>query len=94
MSQVLQTNGDYTVKSSEGGIIKLDVGPPSAGGQVIVTSDLIVEGETLTVEAENLNIRDNVIRVNYGETGAGVTLRYAGIQRDRGSETADRKSVV
>ena len=87
MSQVLQTNGDYTVKSSEGGIIKLDVGPPSAGGQVIVTSDLIVEGETLTVEAENLNIRDNVIRVNYGETGAGVTLRYAGIQIDRGSET-------
>jgi hypothetical protein len=88
MSQVLQTNGDYTIKSSAGGIIKLDVGPPTAGGQVIITSDLIVEGETLTVEAENLNIRDNVIQLNFGETGAGVTLRYAGIQIDRGTETA------
>ena len=88
MSQVLQTNGDYTIKSAVGGIIKLDVGPPTANGQVIITSDLIVEGETLTVEAENLNIRDNVIRLNFGETGAGVTLRYAGVQIDRGSETA------
>ena len=88
MGQFLQTNGDYTIKSLSGGIIKLDVGPPSALGKVVITSDLIVEGETLTVEAQNLNIRDNVIQLNYGETAAGVTLRYAGIQVDRGTENA------
>lgn len=88
MSQVLQTNGDYTIKASVGGLIKLDVGPPDARGQVVITSDLIVEGETLTVDAENLNIKDNVIQLNYGETGAGVTLQYSGIQVDRGTETA------
>ena len=85
MSEFLQTNGDYNIKTQEGGIIKLDVGPPSAGGQVIITSDLIVEGDTLTVEAENLNVRDNIIELNYGETGAGVSLRYSGLQIDRGS---------
>ena len=88
MAQFLQTNGDYTVKTAEGGIIKLDVGPPTAGGSVIITSNLVVEGESLTVESENLNIRDNVIRVNFGETGAGVSLRYAGVQVDRGTELA------
>jgi len=85
MSEFLQTNGDYNVKTRAGGIIKLDVGPPTAGGQVIVTANLIVEGDTLTVEAENLNVKDNIIQLNYGEAGAGVSLRYSGLQIDRGT---------
>ena len=88
MAQFLQTNGDYTIKTAEGGIIKLDVGPPSALGRVIITSDLIIEGNTLTVDAENLNVKDNIIQLNFGETGAGVTLRYSGLQIDRGTEPA------
>ena len=86
MAQYLQTNGNYTVKTVDGGIIKLDVGPPSGGGQVIITANLVVEGDTLTVEAENLNVKDNIIQLNYGETGAGVSLRYSGLQVDRGTE--------
>ena len=85
MAQFLQSNGDYTVKTQSGGIITLDVGPPSAGGYVTITSNLIVEGDTLTVEAENLNVKDNIIQLNFGETGSGVSLRYAGLQIDRGS---------
>jgi hypothetical protein len=85
MSEFLQTNGDYNVKVREGGVIKLDVGPPTAGGSVIITSNLVVEGDTLTVEAENLNVSDNIIQLNFGETGAGVSLRYSGIQIERGS---------
>jgi hypothetical protein len=88
MSEFLQTNGDYNVKTKEGGIIKLDVGPPTSGGQVIVTANLIVEGDTLTVEAENLNVKDNIIQLNFGETGAGVSLRYSGVQIDRGTLSA------
>jgi len=86
MGQVVQTNGDYKIKTREGGVVRLDVGPPSSGGQVIVTSDLIVEGDTLTVEAENLNVKDNIIQLNFGETGSGVSLRYSGLQIDRGTE--------
>jgi hypothetical protein len=86
MGQFVQTNGDYNIKTSEGGIIKLDTGP--GVGTVRVTGNLLVEGDTLTVSAENLNVNDNVITLNYGETGAGVTLRYSGIQIERGSETS------
>ena len=85
MSEFLQTNGDYNIKTREGGIVKLDVGPPTAGGQVIVTANLVVEGDTLTVEAENLNVKDNIIELNFGETGSGVSLRYSGLQIDRGT---------
>jgi hypothetical protein len=37
------------------------------------------------VAATNLDIEDNIIVLNKGETGAGVTLDYSGIQIDRGT---------
>ena len=83
MGQFIQTNGDYTIKTAEEGNIKLDTG--AGVGEVRVTGNLVVEGDTLTVSAENLNVSDNVIILNFGETGAGVSLRYSGIQVDRGT---------
>lgn len=85
MGQFLQTNGDYNIKTAEGGDITLNTGP--GVGRVLVTGNLVVEGDTLTVSAENLNVNDNVIVLNYGETGAGVSLRYSGVQVDRGTLT-------
>lgn len=83
MGQVVRVNGDYSIKTSEGGTILLDTGPNV--GFVRVTGSLSVEGDTLTVSANDLNIKDNVITINYGEQGAGVSLTYAGMQVDRGS---------
>jgi len=87
MGQFLQVNGDYNIKTAEGARITFDTGPAGSGGSVRVTGDLVVEGQTLTVEAENLNISDNIITLNNGEIGAGVTLEYSGIEIDRGSLT-------
>ena len=80
--RTVQVSGDYNIKTGEGNTILLDTGPNV--GEVVVTGNLVVLGDTLTVEAENLNVQDNIITLNYGETGQGVTLRYAGIQIDRG----------
>ena len=85
MGQVIQVNGDYNIKTVESGTIKLDTGP--GVGEVLVTGNLVVEGDTLTVSAEQLNVADNIITLNDGEIGTvrpGVTLRYAGIEVDRG----------
>ena len=84
MGQFLRVNGDYNIKTAEGAKIVLDTGPAASGGSVRVTGDLVVEGETLTVAAENLNVSDNIITLNDGETGEGVTLIYSGIEIDRG----------
>ena len=85
MGQFLQVNGDYNIKTGEGARITLDTG--AGVGDVRVTGNLIVEGDTLTVSAENLNVNDNIITVNFGESGSGVSLRYSGLQVDRGTLT-------
>jgi hypothetical protein len=89
MGQFLQINGDYNIKTAEGAKIVLDTGPSTAGGEVRITGDLVVEGETVSVAATNLNVEDNILIINYyGEdrTGvpSGVILGYAGIEIDRG----------
>lgn len=83
MGQVVQVNGDYKIKTGEGNDIVLDTGVGI--GNVRVTGNLLVEGDTLTVSASNLNVNDNIITLNFGETGPGVTLEYSGIQVDRGT---------
>ena len=84
MGQFLRVNGDYNIKTAEGANIVLDTGPAASGGSVRVTGDLVIEGETLFVATENLTINDNIITLNDGETGEGVTLIYSGIEIDRG----------
>lgn len=91
MAQYLQVNGDYNIKTKEGGQITLDTGP--GVGDVRVTGNLVVVGETLTVSAENLNVRDNIIVLNYGELGPGVTLTYSGIEVDRGDTASTPTSI-
>jgi hypothetical protein len=90
MGQFIQTNGDYNIKTKEGGKITLDTGPNV--GSVRVTGNLNVEGDFVYVQATNLDVEDNIITLNKGETGAGVTLEYSGIEIDRG--TSDPASFI
>jgi hypothetical protein len=52
---------------------------------VYLTGNLIVQGNTTQVSSNNLTITDNVIVLNKGETGAGVTKGNAGVIIDRGT---------
>lgn len=84
MSKFLKIpNGDYKIQVQQGGEITLDTGLEQ--GTVIITGDLEVRGNTTTVQSEDLVVRDNIIVVNDGETGPGITLDIAGIRVDRGS---------
>ncbi len=76
-------NGDFTVKVQDNGTIRLDTG---AGiGEVRVTGNLVIEGTTTTVNSTNLEIEDNILTLNRGETSNGVGEGTAGIQIDRGT---------
>jgi hypothetical protein len=88
MGQFLQTNGDYNIKTLEGGRITLDTGENV--GEVRITGNLIVAGETLTVSAEDLNVKDNIITLNFYDgplenTPDRVLLQYSGLKVDRGT---------
>ena len=84
MSRIVRiSESDYRLKVKDLGTITLDVG--NAPGKVVITGDLQVLGDTTTVDTTNLTIEDNIILLNKGETGAGVTEVTSGLEIDRGS---------
>jgi hypothetical protein len=95
MSKIVRVQGgDYKIvvgaKNSPGTIV-LDTNPNddrlSPQGEVIITGDLTVLGKSTIVQSETLAIKDNIIYVNAGEQGSGVSTlgTSAGLQIDRGN---------
>lgn len=82
MSKILKVSeSNYRVQVQAGGIITLDTGVDN--GIVIVTGDLRVMGTTTTIDTTNLTIEDNVILLNKGEGGQGITEGTSGIRIQR-----------
>jgi len=88
MGQFLRVNGDYNIRAGDGAKITLDTGPAVSGGSVRVTGNLVVEGDTFNISTTNLTIEDNIISLNTGEVGPGVSLIYSGIEIERGNTTS------
>jgi hypothetical protein len=92
MSRVLKVSqSNYRLQTASGGTITLDTGVDV--GTVIVTGDLVVQGETTTVNTTNLAIEDNIIVLNKNQVGEGITLTapingQSGIQISRGNRPA------
>lgn len=91
MKIVSVSENDYKVRVRDGGTITLFTG--NQAGTVIVSGDLLVQGNTTTVQSETMTVKDNIIVLNSGETGAGVTLGSSGILIDRGPSTPDAELV-
>lgn len=53
---------------------------------LVIKGDVTQEGDTFITQAERVEVRDNMILINEGETGEGVTAGFAGIEVDRGTE--------
>jgi hypothetical protein len=84
MSKYLNVpDGNYKVAVQTGGTIYLDTGFET--GTVEISGNLLVKGDQTTVNTATLDIEDNIITLNSGETGAGITLNSAGIKIERGS---------
>ncbi len=53
-------------------------------GNLTITGNLIANGSQFTVNATTVTTKDNIITLNQGEVGTGVTSGKSGIQIDRG----------
>ena len=80
MSQATRFNGDYNITGID------------AASNVVVTAqslvvkgNLLVLGTTSEVSTVNTKITDNILTLNAGETAAGVSTVYSGIEVDRGT---------
>lgn len=98
MGQILKVNGDYNITTAEGGNITLNTG---AGiGNVLVTGNLAIQGETFRIDVEQIAVQDNIITLNVGDpgtiypNGGGVTLRYAGLEVNRGEGVLSNAAFV
>lgn len=49
-----------------------------------VNGNLVISGTSTEVTTTNTSITDNIITLNKGETGSGVSLVYSGVEVDRG----------
>jgi len=75
--------GNYSLAVQSGGTITLSTGFQQ--GTTTITGNLVVQGDTTTVTSQNLDIKDNILTLNSGETGAGITLTDSGLEMDRGT---------
>ena len=94
MSKKIIVDGQYDVEAtgdislySSGGTVSITGGgsPVSFAGDISIGGNLTVLGNNTYLESTNVTIEDNIIVLNQGEVGAGVSLTYSGIQVDRGS---------
>jgi hypothetical protein len=87
MSKILKVSqSNYRLQTQSGGTITLDTG--TSTGTVVITGNLDVKGVTTTVESTNTTVADNILQLNYGQSGNGISsvLGYqAGIEIARGS---------
>jgi len=89
MASTKRITGDYSIVSDDGagnsGTITLDA--TGTGGLVLIPGSLTVSGTLTAIDTVNLEITDNTILLNAGETGPGVSLTTAGVEIDRGGGT-------
>ena len=78
MSQTKKVSGAYTIAATGGTTID---------SALTVTGNLTITGTTTTVETTNTEITDRIILLNKGESGAGVTGVYSGLEVERGSSS-------
>jgi hypothetical protein len=96
MSKVLRVGAsNYKVAVNNGGTITLDVG--NSPGQVVVTGNLVVQGETTSINTSQITIEDQILVLNKGFDANGNALdfpagiedngtgRVSGIEINRGS---------
>jgi hypothetical protein len=82
MATIKRLNSDYTIDTTANGAANVYVNTNT----VTINGDLIVAGQTTSITTTNTTLADNIIVLNKGEQGAGVTKGFAGIEIDRGTQ--------
>lgn len=59
-------------------------GNVSMSSNLTVTGNLTVNGTATVINAQTVAVKDNIVLLNHGEVGNGVTVGSAGIEIDRG----------
>jgi hypothetical protein len=89
---IVKVSGDYKIKSGNGNTITLDTG--SVLGDIILNGNVSINGNIGIFNFDELRVKDNIIVINYGETGSGVSENIAGISIDRGTAPEGNAEIL
>ena len=97
-TQITSNDGDITTLTSnlastgstlDTTTVKLTTNQSIAGNKIftndVTINNLTVTGTEVVVDVENLAVKDNIIEINSGESGAGISRISGGIVIDRGT---------
>jgi hypothetical protein len=81
MATIKRLNTDYVINTLSNAQANITL----ATNTVFVTGNLVVGGNSTSVTKTEVAVSDNIIALNTGDPGPGVTLGYSGIEVNRGS---------
>ena len=84
-THVHDSNNEVTIEVDES-VVKTDRASQIIGGNIVITGNLEVQGNTLYTSTENVLIEDNIITLNAAINQASAPTRDAGFEIDRGTE--------
>jgi hypothetical protein len=84
MSITKRINGSYTIINKDS-VLGTASNVTISTNTLYIDGNLVVGGNAAQVTRTDTAITDNLIILNKGETGAGVTLGISGVEIDRGS---------
>ena len=80
MAAFKRLNSDLTITNKINPLANITL----STNTVFIDGNLFVGGNTTSINKTEMSVTDNIINLNSGETGSGVTLNYSGISVDRG----------
>ena len=84
MSITKRINGSYTIVNKDS-VLGTASNVTISTNTLFIDGNLVVGGNSAQVTRTDTAITDNIIVLNKGETGAGITVGVSGVEIDRGS---------
>jgi len=77
-------DGDISFKVNDGGVTKTVLTMAGSTGDIRITGNLTIDGDTVTSNTSTLTVEDNIIELNRNVSSAAGMPNYSGLKVNRG----------
>jgi len=82
-------DGDISFKVNDGGVTKTVMTMAGSTGDIRITGNLTIDGDTVTSNTSTLTVEDNIIELNRNVSSASGMPNYTGLKVNRGETSSD-----
>jgi hypothetical protein len=81
-------DGDISFKVNDGGLTKTVMTMAGSTGDIRITGNLTIDGDTVTSNTSTLTVEDNIIELNRNVSSAAGMPNYSGLKVNRGETSS------